>query len=297
MRTITSFPHPIRAVNHFEIPMPDGCRLAARMWLPEDAECKPVPAILAYIPYRKNDLTAARDAVMHPYVAGHGYAVVRVDLRGTGDSEGLMLDEYLQQELEDGCSVIEWLAAQPWCDGNVGMIGISWGGFNGLQIAAMRPPALKAVISCASTDDRYADDVHYMGGTLLIDNFSWAAIMFGRNALPPDPRNKPDTWRALWHGRLKESGLWLKNWLQHQHRDEFWKHGSVCEDHAAITCPVYAISGWADGYCRSVFRLMEKLQGPRKGLVGPWAHTYPHIGKPGPAIGSCRNASAGGTNG
>ncbi|MER9331533.1 CocE/NonD family hydrolase [Mesorhizobium sp. M0488] len=265
--------------------MPDGCRLAARMWLPQDAECKPVPAIVEYIPYRKNDLTAARDAVMHPYVAGHGYAVVRVDLRGTGDSEGLMLDEYLQQELEDGCSVIEWLAAQPWCDGNVGMIGISWGGFNGLQIAAMRPPALKAVISCASTDDRYADDVHYMGGTLLIDNFSWAAIMFGRNALPPDPRNKPDTWRALWHGRLKESGLWLKNWLQHQHRDEFWKHGSVCEDYGAITCPVYAISGWADGYCRSVFRLVENLQGPRKGLVGPWAHTYPHIGKPGPAIG------------
>ncbi|RVC28936.1 CocE/NonD family hydrolase, partial [Mesorhizobium sp. M7A.F.Ca.CA.004.04.2.1] len=265
--------------------MPDGCRLAARMWLPEGAEQKPVPAILEYIPYRKNDLTAARDVVMHPYVAGHGYAVVRVDLRGTGDSEGLMLDEYLQQELDDGCSVIEWLATQPWCDGKVGMIGISWGGFNGLQIAAMRPPALKAVISCASTDDRYADDVHHMGGTLLIDNLSWAAIMFGRNTLPPDPRNKPDNWRALWHSRLKESGLWLKNWLEHQHRDEFWRHGSVCEDFDAIACPVYAVSGWADGYCRSVFRLMEKLQGPRKGLVGPWAHTYPHSGKPGPAIG------------
>ena len=265
--------------------MPDGCRLAARMWLPRDAEQRPVPAILEYIPYRQNDLTAARDVVMHPYVAGHGYAVVRVDLRGTGDSEGLLADEYLQQELDDGCSVIEWLAAQPWCDGKVGMIGISWGGFNGLQIAAMRPPALKAVISCASTDDRYADDVHYMGGTFLIDNFSWAAIMFGRNTLPPDPRNKPDNWRALWQRRLKESGLWLKNWLEHQHRDEFWKHGSVCEDYGAITCPVYAVSGWADGYCRSVFRLMEKLPGPRKALVGPWAHTYPHIGKPGPAIG------------
>nr|WP_306283118.1 CocE/NonD family hydrolase [Mesorhizobium sp. LMG17149] len=285
MRTVSNFPHPIRSVDHFEIPMPDGCRLAARMWLPEGAEQKPVPAILEYIPYRKNDLTAARDVVMHPYVAGHGYAVVRVDLRGTGDSEGLMLDEYLQQELDDGCSVIEWLATQPWCDGKVGMIGISWGGFNGLQIAAMRPPALKAVISCASTDDRYADDVHHMGGTLLIDNLSWAAIMFGRNTLPPDPRNKPDNWRALWHSRLKESGLWLKNWLEHQHRDEFWRHGSVCEDFDAIACPVYAVSGWADGYCRSVFRLMEKLQGPRKGLVGPWAHTYPHIGKPGPAIG------------
>ncbi|MDW6023685.1 CocE/NonD family hydrolase [Mesorhizobium sp. BAC0120] len=285
MRIETSCPHPIRRVDHFEIPMPDGCRLAARMWLPVDAEETPVPAILEYIPYRKNDLTAQRDAVMHPYVAGHGYAVVRVDLRGTGDSDGLMLDEYLQQELDDGCSVIEWLAKQSWCDGNVGMVGISWGGFNGLQIAALRPPALKAIITCASTDDRYADDVHYMGGTLLIDNLSWASIMFGRNTLPPDPRNRPDDWRELWHRRLKESGLWLKTWLEHPHRDEFWKRGSVCEDFGAITCPVYAVSGWADGYCRSVFRLMEKLTVPRKGLVGPWAHTYPNIGKPGPAIG------------
>ncbi|MDZ5698628.1 CocE/NonD family hydrolase [Chelativorans sp. M5D2P16] len=285
MRTVNEFPHAIRAVDHFEIPMPDGCRLAARMWLPADAEQNPVPAILEYIPYRKNDLTAARDIVMHPYVAGHGYAVVRVDLRGAGDSEGLMRDEYLQQELDDGAAVIDWLSRQPWCDGNLGMIGISWGGFNGLQIAAMRPPALKAVISCASTDDRYADDVHYMGGCLLIDNLSWASIMFGRNTLPPDPRNKPDSWRDLWHRRLEESGLWLKNWLEHQHRDEFWEHGSVCEDYSAITCPVFAVSGWADGYCRSVFRLMENLPGPRMGLVGPWAHTYPHIGRPGPAIG------------
>ncbi|MGN6551898.1 MAG: CocE/NonD family hydrolase [Pararhizobium sp.] len=285
MQVVSEFPHPVREVRHFEIPMPDGCRLAARMWLPVDAEDKPVPAVLEYIPYRKNDLTAARDVVMHPYVAGHGYAVVRVDLRGTGDSEGLMLDEYLQQELDDGFQVIDWLSRQSWCDGNVGMIGISWGGFNGLQIAAMRPPALKGIITCCSTDDRYADDVHYMGGTLLIDNFSWASIMFGRNTLPPDPRNKPDTWRALWMRRLKESGLWLKTWLEHPHRDEFWKHGSVCEDYRAIRCPVFAVSGWADGYCRSVFRLMEKLDVPRKGLVGPWAHTYPHIGRPGPAIG------------
>lgn len=285
MQNVADFPLPIQQVRHFEIPMSDGCHLAARMWLPVDAEENPVPAILEYIPYRKNDMTAARDAVMHPYVAGQGYASVRVDLRGTGDSEGFMRDEYLQRELDDGYQVIEWLALQPWCNGNVGMIGISWGGFNGLQIAAMEPPSLKAVITCSSTDDRYADDVHYMGGTLLIDNFSWASIMFGRNTLPPDPQNKPDNWRELWMLRLKESGLWLKSWLQHQHRDDFWKHGSICEDYDAIRCPVFAVSGWADGYCRTVFRLMENLDVSRKGLVGPWAHTYPHIGQPEPAIG------------
>jgi uncharacterized protein len=285
MRTLAQLPCPIREIEHVEIPMPDGCGLAARIWLPRDAEQRPVPAILEYIPYRKNDLTAARDAVAHPYFAGHGYASIRVDLRGTGESEGLMLDEYLQQELDDGYAVIEWIAAQSWCDGTVGMIGISWGGFNALQIAAMRPPALKAIITCCSTDDRYADDVHYMGGCLLIDNLSWASVMFWRNTLPPDPRHAPQSWRKLWLNRLQGSRLWLKTWLEHQHRDAYWKHGSVCEDYTGIACPVYAVGGWADGYCRAVFRLVENLKVPRKGLIGPWAHTYPHLARPEPAIG------------
>ncbi len=285
MKHISPFPRRVREFEHVLVPMPDGCRLAARIWLPEDAESDPVPAILEYIPYRKNDLTAERDASMHPYLAGHGYAVVRLDLRGAGDSEGLMLDEYLPIELDDGRHAIEWISKQPWCDGAVGMVGISWGGFNGLQVAALQPPALKAVISICSTDDRYADDVHYMGGCLLAEQLSWASIMFGRNTLPPDPRHRPDSWRAMWQERLEKSGLWLKNWLAHQRRDAFWEHGSVCEDYSKVKVPVYAVSGWADGYCRTVFRLMENLSGPRKGLVGPWSHKYPHLGAPGPAIG------------
>ncbi|MFW5654606.1 MAG: CocE/NonD family hydrolase [Roseicyclus sp.] len=274
----------IEEIHHLEIPMPDGCRLGARIWRPRDAVENPVPAILEYLPYRKNDFTAARDATMQPYLARHGYAVVRLDLRGAGDSEGLMVDEYLPQELRDGYDAIAWLAEQAWCDGNVGMIGISWGGFNGLQIAALRPPALRAVISLCSTDDRYADDVHYMGGCVLGEQMTWAAVMFGRNTLPPDPANVGDRWREMWEERLEGSGLWAKTWFGHQTRDAFWKHGSICEDWSKVTVPVYAVSGWADGYCRAVFRLMENLQGPKKGLVGPWAHKYPHIGEPGPAI-------------
>jgi hypothetical protein len=285
MKHVDRFPHAVREIHHIEIPMPDGCRLAARIWMPEGAEDAPVPAILEYLPYRKNDFTTARDASMQPYLAGHGYAVIRLDLRGAGDSEGLMLDEYLPQELQDGCDAIAWIAAQPWCDGKVGMIGISWGGFNGLQIAALQPPALRAVVTLCSTDDRYADDIHYMGGCLLGEQLSWASIMFGRNTLPPDPANVGDKWRDMWLERLEGSGLWLKNWLEHQRRDEFWRHGSICEDWSRVQVPVYAISGWADGYCRTVFRLMENLQGPKKGLVGPWAHRYPHLGEPGPAIG------------
>ncbi|WP_349368500.1 CocE/NonD family hydrolase [Salinarimonas sp.] len=285
MKHVASFPRQVEEIRHIEIPMPDGCRLAARIWMPADARTNPVPAILEYLPYRKNDLTTERDASMQPYLAGHGYAVVRLDLRGSGDSEGLMADEYLPQELQDGCDAIAWIAAQDWCDGQVGMIGISWGGFNGLQIAALRPPALKAIVTLCSTDDRYADDIHYMGGCLLGEQLSWASIMFGRNTLPPDPENVGSRWREMWRERLDGSGLWLKNWLEHQTRDAFWKHGSVCEDWDAIRIPVYAVSGWADGYCRSVFRLMQNLRGPKKGLVGPWAHRYPHLGAPGPAIG------------
>ena len=285
MHVIENFPHRIRHIEHSWITMPDGVRLAARMWMPDDAPGNPVPAILEYIPYRKRDGVRQRDETMHPYFAGHGYACVRVDIRGSGDSEGVLTDEYLQQELDDGVAIIEWLANQPWCNGQVGMIGISWGGFNGLQIAALQPAALKAVVSVCSTDDRYADDVHYMGGCLLGDNLSWASTMFAYNSLPPDPEIVGDRWRDMWFDRLQGSGLWLDTWLRHQHRDEYWQHASICEDFNRVQVPVMAVSGWADGYSNAVFRLLQHLPGPRLGLVGPWSHKYPHQGSPGPAIG------------
>lgn len=290
MKIVSTFPYAIEEHENIWIRMPDGTRLAARIWIPENAKNIPVPALLEYIPYRKRDGTAYRDSIMHPYFAGHGYACVRVDLRGSGESEGVLKDEYLEQELADGEAVIHWMAQQPWCNGNVGMIGISWGGFNGLQIAARQPPALKAIISLCSTDDRYADDVHHMGGCLLGDNLSWASVMFAYNACPPDPTLVGERWREMWLERLKHSGLWLDTWLQHQQRDAYWKHGSICEDFSAIQCPVFAVSGWMDGYSNAVFRLLSNLKAPRLGLIGPWSHKYPHLGIPGPAIGFLQEA-------
>jgi hypothetical protein len=290
MKTVTELPNPIHCIETAWIPMPDGCKLAARIWLPDDAEQNPVPAVLEYIPYRRRDHTRARDALMMPYTAGHGYACLRVDLRGSGDSDGVLLDEYLEQEQDDALEVLRWIAAQPWCDGSVGIIGISWGGFNGLQIAARRPPELKAVISACFTDDRYADDVHYMGGCLLGDNLSWASVMFAFNSCPPDPLVVGERWRTMWFERLEKSGLWLEKWMRHPHRDAYWKHGSVCEDYSSIETPVLAISGWADGYSNAVFRLLANLGGSHRGLIGPWSHAYPHLGKPGPAIGFLQEA-------
>jgi putative CocE/NonD family hydrolase len=285
MKIVEDLPQKVRHIEHVWIPMRDGIRLAARIWMPEDAEREPVPAILEYIPYRKRDGVRLRDEIMHRYFAGHGYACVRVDIRGSGDSEGVLRDEYLQSELDDGVEILTWLEQQSWCNGRVGMIGISWGGFNGLQIAAMKPSQLEAVVSVCSTDDRYADDVHYMGGCLLGDNLSWASTMFAYNSLPPDPATVGEGWREVWFQRLEGSGLWLDTWLRHPQRDDYWRHGSVCEDFDQVKTPIMAVSGWADGYSNAVFRLLANLRGPRLGLIGPWSHKYPHLGVPGPAIG------------
>lgn len=284
MRTVST-PHEVHQETHAWIPLSDGVRLAARLWRPTWAEDHPVPAILEYIPYRQRDLTAHRDSIIHPYIAGHGYACARVDLRGSGGSEGVLTDEYLEQELADGMEVLAWLAAQPWCDGTVGMMGKSWGGFNALQIAARQPPELGAIVSVAFSDDRYADDVHYMGGCVLGDNLSWASTMFAFNTTPPDPAVVGDRWREMWQQRLEAAGPWLDTWLEHQRRDAYWAHGSVRDDYATVRCPVMGVSGWADGYSNAVFRLLAGLDVPFKGLIGPWSHTYPHVGQPGPAIG------------
>jgi uncharacterized protein len=287
---VTEFPRRVREIENIFIPLSDGCRLAARIFLPEDAEADPVPAILEFLPYRKRDGTAERDALTHPYFAGYGYAGVRVDMRGSGESDGLLEDEYIKQEQDDCLEVIAWLAKQSWCTGAVGMMGISWGGFNGLQVAARRPPALKAVITICSTDDRYADDIHFMGGALLNANLGWASTMFAYMSRPPDPALVGERWRELWLSRLRQTPLLVETWLRHQRRDGYWKHASVGEDFSRIACPVYAIGGWADGYTNAIPRLLAGLKVPCKGLIGPWAHKYPHFALPGPAAGFLQDA-------
>jgi uncharacterized protein len=286
MNTRSEFPFAVREIENLWIPMPDGAQLAARMWLPVNAGSQPVPALFEFIPYRKSDGTAIRDAYRAPYYAGHGYAVLRVDMRGSGDSDGVLYDEYTVQEHDDAVACITWIARQPWCDGNVGMMGISWGGFNSLQVAARRPPELKAILVIGFTDDRYADDVHYMGGCVLTSQMlSWASVMYAYNALPPDPRWVGDRWRVMWFERLEKTPSFVETWLAHQTRDAYWKQGSVGEDYGAIQVPVYAVGGWADSYNNSIPRLLAGLSVPRKGLIGPWAHTFPEMGEPGPAIG------------
>ena len=290
MKTVQTFPRKVQEIANRFITLPDGTRLAARIWLPLDAAQHPVPAILEYLPYRKRDGTHIRDALTHPYIAGHGYACVRVDMRGTGDSDGLMRDEYTQVELDDACAVIAWLRQQAWCSGNIGMMGISWGGFNSLQVAAMRPEGLKAIITLCSTDDRYTDDIHYKGGCLLNENLGWSATMFAYSSRAPDPALVGERWRAMWLQRLEAEPLLAIDWLQHPHRDAYWKHGSVNEDYSAIEAAVLAVGGWNDAYTNAVPRLVSNLKAPAKGIIGPWAHKYPHFALPEPRIGFLQEA-------
>ncbi len=270
----------VEIIENTWITMPDGRRLAARILMPVSPG--PHPAILEYLPYRKRDVTAPRDDVTHGVFARAGYACVRVDIAGTGDSDGLFDDEYSEQELSDGEAVLAWIARQDWCDGHIGMIGISWGGFNGLQLACRRPPALKAVVSVASTTDRYADDIHYQGGCLLVDNMKWGCQMAATLSRPPDPELRPD-WREVWLARMKNMPFLSAEWLRHPTRDKFWQHGSVCEDWSAICVPVLAITGWADAYVNAPLQLAENLDAPVKALLGPWEHRYAHLSNLGAA--------------
>ena len=292
MKTVTQFPRKVRVLEDgIWIPLSSGHRLAARIWLPDDATADPVPALLEYLPYRKRDMTRPGDEPKHHYFAGHGYASVRVDMRGAGDSFGVMYDEYAAQEQDDCLEVIAWLAEQQWCTGAVGMFGISWGGFNALQVAALRPPALKAIITSCSTDDRYTDDMHYSGGCLLNDNLDWGTTFFGILPLPGDPQIMGEGWRENWKQRLADVPCPVETWMRHQHRDAYWKHGSVNQDYAAIECPVFAVGGWLDGYSSAIPRLLQNLSVPRLGLISAHGHQWGHADKPpAPSIGFLQEA-------
>ena len=265
------------------IPLKDGRRLAARIWLPTGAAKKPAPAILEYLPYRKRDGTAQRDESTYPTYAEAGYVGVRVDISGTGESDGDWDDEYSTRELADGCEVIAWIAGQKWCDGKVGMMGISWGGFNSLQIAALQPPALKAVIAIGTTVDRYNDDIHYKNGCLLYSNFFWSSTMLCYASRPPDPELVGDGWRDTWLERLKTQPFPLQTWLAHQRKDDYWKHGSISEDYAAVKIPALVISGWCDGYINAPPAAAHNLE-RAWAINGPWIHQYPHLALPEPRI-------------
>ncbi|MDO9414655.1 CocE/NonD family hydrolase [Pararhizobium sp.] len=277
-------PRTFSVIENQWITLADGTRLAARIWMPEGAEADPVPAVFEFLPYRKRDGTSPRDESTYPVFAAAGIAGVRVDIRGSGESDGVIDGEYTELELANACELIGWIAAQSWSNGSVGMMGISWGGFNCLQAAALRPPALKAVISIASTIDRYNDDIHYKNGTHLSAQLSWAATMLAYQSRAPDPDIVGDRWREMWMERLEGEPFFIEEWLQHQRRDAFWKHGSIGDDFSAVEMPAMIIAGWADGYRNTPMLAVDGLGEKAKAMIGPWVHKYPHFAWPKPRV-------------
>lgn len=273
----------VRLIKNVRIPMRDGAYLAADLYVPDDPDVGPLPVVMEYIPYRKDDVPPGER--FYGELPRQGYIVARVDIRGTGASEGIATDEYVEQEQLDGYDAIEWLADQSFCDGSVNMMGISYGGFTSLQVATLQPPHLRTIIPMYFTDDRYTDDCHYRGGHLrqYYDVSYYGNFMIAFNALPPYAQWS-ENWVEIWEDHLASNEPYLLKWLEHQTDGPYWRHGSVRDIADRITCPVFMIGGWRDGYSNSPLRLYEALTVPRKVLIGPWNHAVPDIAVPGPRI-------------
>jgi len=273
------------------IPMKDGIRLAVNLYMP-NAPVQPTtpdaehggkfPAILEYLPYRKDDWTLARDWQLHSYFVKRGYVTARVDIRGTGGSEGNPPDrEYSDQEQQDGLEVIDWLSKQSWSNGNVGMMGISWGGFNAIQLANLHPPALKSIIAMCATEDLFHDDIHYIDGLMHVDEFELGMDMqVGITRAPDFPTDEKSLAPRF------DATPWFLLYLHHQRDGAFWQRASISGDqYAAYKVPTFMIGGFLDGYRDSVGRFLERAKNaPVKALLGPWNHSFPHDAQPGPSI-------------
>jgi uncharacterized protein len=274
------------------IPVRDGSWLAATLYLP-DGSAGRQPCLVEALPYRKDDLTSSYAESYRSLCENHGYAVARIDVRGTGSSPGDALDEYQEAEQRDLPDAFAWLAAQDWCDGQIGMWGTSYSGFNSLQIAMERPPELKAICAIYATDDRWTDDVHWRGGALrLVDLVDYDHYMTPMNVLPPVPAVWGEDWRAEWEHRLATNEPWMLTWLRENRHGPYWDHGSVrvggtTSGYERIGCPVMIVAGWADGYRNNSFRTVAELARhgvPHRLLAGPWAHADPTTAMPGPRI-------------
>jgi putative CocE/NonD family hydrolase len=272
------------------IPARDGIELSANLWRPHPERLAVadggVPVLLEMIPYGKDSWRRNDDVARGEWFARRGYAFCRVDVRGTGSSGGVALDEYTEAETLDGYDAVEWLAGQPWCNGRVAMWGISYGGFTAIQVAALGPPHLAAIVPFHATDDRYLDDIHYRGGCLTVSELSqYAVSQVAMNAMPPDPDFHGPGWREAWHARLAATPIWLFAWMRQQVDGPYWRRGSLAPDYDRLTVPTFIVGGWSDEYVDPVFRLAANVtRAPVRALVGNWVHGWPDSAFPGPNL-------------
>ena len=283
VRIVERFPHVVREIRNAWIRLTSGERLAARIWLPEVKPGTRLPAVMEFSVYRKSDVQAVRDSAAYGYLAGHGYACVRVECRGTGDSDGLQIDQFAPMYIDDAVESLAWIAQQDWCDGKVAMIGLSWPGHMCLQVAARSPPELAAIVPMDAADDRYTNKYH--GGCLLHYAFTISTALLGMHARPPQPEHAGERWRTMWQDRVENAVVCLERWIAHPTRDDYWADGSVIGRYGDMKAPMFASCGLADpGYAVCAARMLSHYGGPRQMLLGPWAHRMPHFPIPGPGV-------------
>jgi putative CocE/NonD family hydrolase len=259
--------------------MEDGVRLAADLYLPEGAkDSDQFPVLLEYLPYRKDE-SRARNHGVYSYFLNHGYIVARVDMRGTGNSEGVTIPyEYSDIELDDGEVVIDWLSKQDWASGKVGMFGISWGGFNSIQMALRNPPAMKAFVAVMATDYLYQEDV-YIDGIMHTDSWMMSNDLY--NALPGAPDFIMDEEWMENRFNVKPS---VYTYMRQQRDGPWWDRASVIGQYDKMKVPGFHIGGWYDGYRNSLPRMLENVKAPVKAMIGPWDHYFPHNAWPEPQV-------------
>jgi hypothetical protein len=283
----TNYENQVR-IDFVRVPMRDGVELCAKITRPDAPGA--FPAIMEYNPYRRlrkpiSDYRNEYPPVV-PYLAEHGYAIVQFDVRGTGNSGGWTTDIYNDVERHDAYDMVGWIADQPWCSGNVGMIGKSYSAVVQWQVAVQNPTALKAIIVRSANDDVYTEWV-YPGGCLRPYMFdSYSANMNTWNFAPPDPVVAGENWEELWHERLERNAPWGIGYIANPLQGAYWRDRSLSADYERVKCAVFVVGGWSDCYPTALLRAYENLNCPKKAMVGPWGHWYGEesVAVPGPRI-------------
>jgi putative CocE/NonD family hydrolase len=265
-------PAPVRELN-VAVPMRDGVRLSANIFRPPDRAR--YPTILLRTPYDKGpDLTLNFKSFVD-----HGYAVVVQDVRGRYLSEGVF--EPINQEVNDGDDTLNWIARQPWSDGNVGMYGGSYLGIAQWKAALSHNPHLKAIFPYVSGDDDYRDRFYSTGGAMKLGHrLLWVSDNMRASGYDPPPFR--DFIWALPERTADAVATGHQVWLwqavaNHPSYDKFWKDASVREHLKDVTVPVYSVGGWYDNYVESdldAFTTLSKLRRAVRIMIGPWPHTF-----------------------
>jgi putative CocE/NonD family hydrolase len=263
-------PLPVLKELHVPVPMRDGVRLFANVFLPPSHPR--VPAILVRTPYGKGaDITPNYEAFVR-----HGYAVVIEDVRGRYESEGVF--EPLTQEPADGEDTLNWVARQPWSNGKIGMLGGSYLGIVQWKAALLNNPHLKAIFPVVSGSDDYRDRFYSTGGAMKIGNrLEWMSENLKVHGYHPDfssfvlhlPLRTADVAAT---GRVSDM---YRDAVDHPAFDSFWRAISTREQLRKVHIPVFAVGGWYDNFVESdleAFSVLHAASGLNRILIGPWPH-------------------------